>query len=109
MFKITSKEKQFILRNRINAANKGSYLDNKLLPKEGAIVFVLVGSMSPFKVMKGKVSTLSNIDNKGLNNTYMDILLDNGKINHVHISMVFDHKPKQEKVTDEYGETTVWR
>lgn len=69
---------------------------------------MLTGSISPFKPRKGKVTLVTNIDNKGLANTYIDIETDKGTKYHASIGQVFDHKPKQVKKTDQYGEVTVW-
>lgn len=84
---------------------KGSYLDNKKMPKEGQEVYALVGFER--KIVKGKIRKLTNIDNKGLANTYLDIN-SGGKNYHVDISQVYDHKPKQVKTKDEYGDVTIW-
>ncbi len=84
---------------------KGSFLDNKRIPKQGQAVYALVGFER--KVVKGTVTKLSNIDQKGLANTYLDINAK-GKNYHVDISQVYDHKPKQVKTKDEYGEVTIW-
>ena len=85
--------------------SKGSFLDNQKLPKVGQTLYALVGFDR--KVVKGKVIKLSNIDQKGLSNTYLDID-SNGKKYHIDISQVFDHKPKQVKTKDEYGDVTIW-
>ena len=84
---------------------RGSYLDNKKMPKEGDTVFALVGFDR--KVVKGTITKISNIDQKGLSNTYLDLNV-NGKNYHLDISQIYDHKPKQMKKKDEYGEVTVW-
>lgn len=83
----------------------GSYLDNKKMPKEGQEVYALVGFER--KVVKGRLKKISNIDNRGLANTYLDIDVK-GKNYHISIDQVYDHKPKQVKTKDEYGEVTVW-
>lgn len=85
---------------------KGSYLDNKKMPKEGQEVYVLSGQMAD-KVVKGKIRKITNIDQKGLSNTYFDIEA-NGRNYHVNIAQVYDHKPKQVKTKDEYGDVTIW-
>lgn len=92
------------LYNYINEA-KGSYLDNKKMPKEGDTVYALVGFDK--KIVKGKIIKINNIDNKGLANTYLD-LDANGKTYHTDISQIYDHKPKQVVKRDEYGEVKVW-
>ena len=93
------------LKRYINES-KGSYLDNKKMPKEGQTVYVLVGFDR--KVVKGKVIKFNNIDNRGLANTYLDIKLADGRNHHTDISQVYDHKPKQVKTKDEYGDVTIW-
>ena len=85
--------------------SKGSYLDNKKLPKEGSTVYALVGFDR--KIVKGKIKKVHNIDNRGLGNTYLDLDVK-GKNYHIDISQVYDHKPKQVKTKDEYGEVTIW-
>lgn len=85
--------------------SKGSFLDNKKVPKDGQMVYAVVGFDQ--KIVKGKVLKTSNIDKKGIANTYLDIDV-NGKTYHVDISQIFDHKPKKVKVKDEYGEVTIW-
>lgn len=89
--------KEFLLES------EGSYLDKKKTPKEGDLVYFLHGFNNEIK--RGKIIKLSNIDNKGLANTYMDI--EGGY--HTSIDRIYDHKPKKVKVKDEYGEVTVWR
>lgn len=84
---------------------KGSYLDNKKMPKEGETVYFLHGFDR--KIKKGKIVKITNIDNKGLANTSMDIE-SNGKIIHTDISQIYDHKPKQVVKKDEYGEVKIW-
>ena len=84
---------------------KGSYLDNKKLPKEGENVYALVGFNR--KIVKGKIKKVSNIDQKGLANTYLDLDV-NGKNYHLDISCIYDHKPKKVKTKDEYGDVIIW-
>lgn len=100
--------KQYIKKEEVGyvvVEVKGSYLDNKRMPKEGDTVYALVGFDR--KVVKGKVMKVSNIDQKGLANTYLDIDV-NGKNYHLDVSQIFDHKPKKVKTKDEYGEVTIW-
>lgn len=84
---------------------KGSYLVNKKLPKEGESVYAIVGFDK--KIVKGKVTRVTNIDKKGLENTYMDLDV-NGKIYHVDINQIYDHKPKKKFIEDEYGKVEIW-
>ena len=90
------------------AAKDGSYLQNNRMPKVGEKVWILAGQMSPYKVVEGKITMVSNIDQRGLGNTYVDVAGKDGKTHHINVSMLFDHKPKRVKVTDQFGETTVW-
>lgn len=93
------------LKRYLNEA-KGSYLDNKKMPREGQQVYILAGQMAD-KVVKGTIRKITNIDQKGLANTYFEIEA-NGKNHHVNIAQVYDHKPKRVKTKDEYGEVTIW-
>lgn len=76
------------------------------MPKEGEVVWFLSGQVNQ-KPMNGTVVRITNIDRKGLSNTYMDIEVD-GVVHHVNIAQVFDHKPNLRTVKDEYGETKRW-
>jgi hypothetical protein len=84
---------------------KGSYLENKKMPKEGDIVYFLQGFNQ--KVMKGKIVNVTNIDKKGLANTYVDVE-SGGKNYHNNIHQIYDHKPKKVIKTDDYGEVKIW-
>lgn len=84
---------------------EGSFLGNNKLPKEGQSVWALVGFDR--KPVQGTIISITNIDKKGLANTYLDLQVKNKKY-HVNINDIFDHKPKQKKITDEFGEVTVW-
>jgi len=86
-------------------AIKGSFLQNKKMPKEGQEVYALIGFDK--KIVKVKILRLTNIDNKGLANTYMDVT-DGKKNYHINIDAIYDHKPKLVTKTDEYGEVKVW-
>ncbi len=89
----------------VERKDKGSYLDNVKMPKVGDTVWFLKGfNLVP---TKGEISTVTNIDQRGLANTYMDIK-HGGSIAHVSIDLVYDHKPKKVKKQDQYGELTVW-
>jgi hypothetical protein len=85
------------------ASKSGSYLDNKKLPRVGDMVYFLRGFNKV--VTKGKVTQVTDIDRRGIANTYVDI---DGKY-HVPLNVVFDHKPHKVKVKDIYGDTEVWR
>lgn len=89
-------------------SNEGSFLDNKKIPKENQVVYFLSGSIAPFKILKGIIKSITNIDQKGLSNTYFDIE-SNNKLFHVNIGSVFDHKPKQIEIEDEFGKIKIWQ
>lgn len=84
----------------------GSFLDNKKIPKLNQNVWFLSGMFGDIP-KKGKVLDISDIDRKGLSNTYLEIETSKEK-KHVNIMLVFDHKPKKTKIKDEYGELTKW-
>jgi len=85
---------------------KGSYLDNQKIPKEGQKVWITVG-LGMGEVIEGKVVRVTNIDRKGLANTYLDVETSKG-IQHVNVMSVFDHKPKKVMRQDAYGKVAVW-
>lgn len=85
----------------------GSYLDQGRVPHPGDVVWLtptLGGNKTP---LRGEVLAVSNIDNRGLGNAYVDVATSHGN-RHVPISTVFDHRPRRVKVSDAMGETTVW-
>jgi len=90
--------------------NYGNYLKNKKMPKVGERVWFLKGQMSPFKVGKGKIIAVTNIDRRGLSNVYVDIEESDGnkKNYHCNIMQLFDHRPKYIEKTDEFGKTYIW-
>ncbi len=90
-------------------SSKGSYLENKKLPKEGDIVYFLFTKKDSLdqKIAKGKIERVNNIDNKGLSNTYLDIN-SGGRNFHVNIDQVFDHKPKYTELEDQFGKFKKW-
>jgi len=88
--------------------NDGSYLEKKKMPKEGETVYALLSM--PTKIIKAKILRITNIDNKGLGNTYMDVQeLGTNKTLHLSIDQIYDHKPKQTEIEDEYGKVKVWK
>jgi|AntAceMinimDraft_18_1070375.scaffolds.fasta_scaffold01581_15 hypothetical protein len=91
---------------RIISTRKGSYLDKQVIPIVGDIVWALIGFVE--KVVKGKIVSISDIDRKGLANTYIDII-SKGKKYHVNTMSIFDHKPKRVKKKDRYGEVIIWQ
>lgn len=99
-------QKQNINHKTRGIEMKGSYLNNGKTPKKDETIYVLVGFDR--KVVKGKIIKTNNIDNRGLANTYLDIKLADGRNYHTDISQIYDHKPNQVKITDEYGDVTVW-
>ncbi len=89
----------------------GSLCENGRLPKVGQAVWALVtiGRTIEEKPRRGYVMSVTNIDNRGLSNTYCDIGLASGKRVHVSISQIYGHKPKMVEIVDEYGPVSVWR
>ena len=85
---------------------QGSLLDNDMLPVYGMDVWAVVGFEQ--KVVKGTVTLVTNIDNRGLGNTYVDIDV-NGKRWHTPVNTLYSHRPHLVEVTDCYGTTKVWR
>ncbi len=85
--------------------SKGSYFDNKKLPREGDNIFFLYGFNNEIK--RGTILLISNIDRKGLGNTYFDIE-SNQRIFHVPINSIFDHRPKLVTKEDLFGKVKVW-
>ena len=85
---------------------KGSFLDNKNLPKLNQKVWFLSGMFGD-KPEQGTIIRITNIDNKGLSNTSVDLKTPKGE-KHVNIMLIFDHKPQKHKVNDEYGEVSKW-
>ena len=88
-------------------AKSGSYLDIGKKPKEGDKVWIIIVGMTE-KLIHGIITRVSNIDNRGLANTYAEVSVDENSSYHVAINQMYDHKPKKVKKTDEYGEVTVW-
>ena len=93
-------------REYLKEGKKGSFLDNKKIPKEEQNVWILSGTFAD-KPEQGIIKISYNIDRKGLSNTYLDVETKKG-IKHLNIAQIFDHKPKKIKVKDEYGEITKW-
>lgn len=91
----------------LNEKSGGSYLDNQKLPKEGDVVYVMTSRLGIGNPKKGIVKNITNIDNRGLSNTYLDIDV-NGSLRHVNLMLVYDHKPKQVTKKDEFGEIKTW-
>lgn len=85
---------------------EGSFLDKGALPEDGQAVFCVVGFDQ--KVVKGIVQKSTNIDNKGLANTYVDVIASD-KTYHVAINQVYDHEPCKVVVEDEFGKLSVWK
>lgn len=91
-----------------SAPAEGSYHDQGRCPAVGAQVWARIGMFGD-EVAAAEVVTVTNIDGRGLGNTYMDVRLADGSIRHVSISSVYDHKPRQVRIVDAFGPVTVWR
>jgi len=87
--------------------NNGSYLDQNKTPYKKDKIWVMTAKIGIGSPQIGVIHRITNIDNKGLSNTYLDILVGN-KILHVNIMLVYDHKPKKVKITDICGEIVKW-
>jgi len=83
-----------------------NYLRKNTIPKVGDWVWFLSGQMADTP-QQGKVIRINDIDRKGINNTYLDIKSD-GKEYHASLLVVYDNKPVQERIKDDYGFCTVW-
>lgn len=84
----------------------GSYLDNMKNPKINETIWALVGFEN--NIVKGLIVKVSNIDNKGASNTYIDIESDGHKY-HINIDQIFDHIPEKVEKQDIYGRYTKWQ
>ena len=82
-----------------------NYLNQNKVPKINDKVYALVGFDAC--IIQGTISTITNIDNKGLSNTYVDIQTGNLKY-HVNIGCIFDHLPIKITIQDDYGKLQVW-
>ncbi len=69
-------------------------------------VWILAGQFAD-KPMQGIILSVSNIDNKGINNTYCDIKTEYG-LKHTNINQIFNHKPKRVIKKDCFGNYTTW-
>ena len=85
---------------------KKSLLFNNKTPKIGDCFFALVG-FNP-RVIHGKVINVTNIDNKGISNTYVDLKDNTGQNLHVNIMCLYDHKPELIEIEDEFGTVKIW-
>ena len=94
------------LKDLLTEFNKGSFLDNKILPKLNQNVWILSGQFGDIP-LQGIIKNISNIDKKGLSNTYVDVQTKKG-IKHVNIDQIFDHKPIKTKIKDKFGVTSKW-
>jgi len=89
---------------------KGNLLENNIMPEVGMEVWALIGSKRTFRDIpkKGVIKRVSNIDNRGLGNTYCDIDI-NGENRHQPIICIFDHKPKYVEIEDCFGKVKIWQ
>lgn len=90
--------------------SEGSFLKNNKFPRINQNVWFLTTN-EHFKeeIMQGKVIKISNIDNRGMGNSYIDIEVKDSKDKkHIPIIHVFDHKPKKKEIVDEFGKVKIW-
>lgn len=90
---------------RLEEAPKGSYFERRteIEPDVGDSVWVLVGYIQ--KPVKGVVKSVQRTYHGGHFHGDVDV---KGRTFRVSTDVMFDHKPKRVKKTDEYGEVTVW-
>lgn len=69
-------------------------------------VWALIGFEN--NIVEGSITKITNIDNKGASNTYVDIK-SNGSRYHINIDQIFDHMPEKIKKQDTYGTYTAWQ
>ena len=85
--------------------SQGNFAENQTLPRNNQLIYAVIGFDQ--KVTKGRVQKTTNIDNKGIANTYVDVIV-NDKNYHLSINQVYDHKPEKVIVNDIYGAVTIW-
>jgi hypothetical protein len=83
---------------------KGSYFKNQKVPQEGAVVWALIGQINR-KPMKG-IATRVEQTYYG-HHAYCDVVIQ-GETYRISMDSLFDHKPRQVEVTDEFGSTKIW-
>lgn len=83
----------------------GSFYEQQRVPYIGETVWLLDHLAG--KATQGTVTMVSNIDNRGLSNTYIHVSTPQGGL-HSNIASVFDHKPRRQTRTDEFGEFKAW-
>lgn len=93
-----------VARQLEEAARKGSFFDQRRIPREGEKVWVLVGQIDQ-KPMQGTISRVERTYHGG--HYYCDIQTAKG-IRHAASDQIFDHRPKRVKRRDEFGEVAVW-
>ena len=86
-------------------AGKGSLFELGKKPIEGDKIWFLAGQIN-FSPKKGVIQRVEKTYHGG--HYYADVL-SNGKIFHVSSDVMFDHQPRKTPITDEFGETTVWK
>jgi len=98
-----------IMKKRIRegleeARNKGSFFDQRRIPKEGEKVWALVGQVDQ-KPIQGTISRVERTYHGG--HYYCEVQTAKGA-KRVSSDLIFDHRPKRTKRRDEFGEVTVW-
>jgi hypothetical protein len=86
------------------AKRKGSFFDQGRTPKEGEKVWALVGQVDQ-KPIKGTILRVERTYHGG--HYYCDVQTAKG-VKRVSSDLLFDHRPKRVKRTDQFGEVTVW-
>lgn len=89
----------------------GSYLEYGVEPKEGSTVWTLIyKNQESLKLtpVRGVIERRTNIDERGIGNTYFDIRLKDDRLIHTSISQVFDHKPRMAAFEDSFGTFHKW-
>lgn len=88
--------------------SKGSLLDNGITPKHNMKAWARVG-WDCSEVVSGTITSVANIDNRGLANTYVDFQAQNGNSYHCNINLLYDHRPYKVQIVDNYGPVSVWQ
>lgn len=91
----------------------GSCFDLGYEPTEGAQVWIMVRPSEDCLEdipMRGVIVRRSNIDERGLGNTYFDVRLCDGSSRtfHLPINVIFDHEPQYTRFEDRLGPFHKW-
>lgn len=92
---------------RTTLAGTGSFLDQGRCPQLGETVWALIGQTDA-RPVAGVVSLISDIDRRGLGNTYLDVQAE-GRTYHVPLMVVFNHRPRRVQIVDAFGPVRIWR